>query len=91
MERHHIDDDLTVTQLLRRWPPAAAVFVRRGMACVGCSMAPFETLAEVASVYGQDPAGFLAELAKASEIEPELGRTSAVATVRPREKRLKGR
>jgi hypothetical protein len=54
-------------------------------------MAPFETLAEVASVYGQDPAGFLAELAKASEIEPELGRTSAVATVRPREKRLKGR
>lgn len=91
MERHDIDDDLTVTQLLRRWPLAAAVFVRRGMACVGCSMAPFETLAEVASVYGQDPVGFLAELAEASETKPEFGRKSAGATVRPREKRLKGR
>jgi hybrid cluster-associated redox disulfide protein len=67
MERHEIDSSETVAQVLRQWPLSAAVFVRRGMACVGCSMAPFETLAEVAAVYGQEPAGLLAEMAAAAE------------------------
>lgn len=62
MERDDIDSDVTVAQVLKLRPAAAIVFVRRGMACVGCSMAPFETLSDVAAVYGQEPGGFLAEL-----------------------------
>ena len=71
MARSDLDRALTVAQLLRQQPAAVAVFVRRGMSCPGCSMAPFETLAEVASVYGQEPAGFLADLAAAAGGAPD--------------------
>jgi hybrid cluster-associated redox disulfide protein len=91
MDRDDITCELTVNQLLRRRPAAAAVFVRRGMACVGCSMAPFETLVEVASVYGQEPSGFLAELAGVSGAAQSAGAPDEPATTRPRAKRPKGR
>jgi hybrid cluster-associated redox disulfide protein len=68
MAHTNLDGALTVARLLRQWPAAAAVFVRRGMSCPGCSMAPFETLVEVAAVYDQEPAGFLAELATSTGV-----------------------
>ena len=71
MARPDLDRALTVAQLLRQRPAAVAVFVRRGMSCPGCSMAPFETLLEVAAVYGQEPGGFLAEVAAAAGGAPD--------------------
>jgi hybrid cluster-associated redox disulfide protein len=56
----------TVEQTLDQFPVLAAVFVRRGMACVGCAMARFDTLAEAARVYGQEADVFLAELGDAA-------------------------
>ncbi len=44
--------DLTVAELLNRWRETAAVFVTRRMACVGCPLSSFETLDNVATVYG---------------------------------------
>jgi hybrid cluster-associated redox disulfide protein len=41
----------TVAELLARWPQLARVFVRHRMACVGCAIAPFESVAEVAAIY----------------------------------------
>jgi hybrid cluster-associated redox disulfide protein len=38
------------------------VFVRRRMACPGCAMAPFMTLAEAATAYRIDPQMLLAEV-----------------------------
>jgi len=55
----------TVEQTLERFPALAAEFVRRGMACVGCAMAPFDTLVEAARVYGQEPDAFVADLNRA--------------------------
>jgi hybrid cluster-associated redox disulfide protein len=46
------------------------VFVRRRMACPGCAMAPFMTLAEAAASYGIDPQQLVSELETAVE-EPE--------------------
>lgn len=43
--------DLTVDQVLTRWEQTISVFVNLRMACVGCPMAPFETLETVAGVY----------------------------------------
>ncbi len=57
---------LTVAELFRRWPRAAAVFAGRGMACPGCAMAPFDTVAEAASSYGIDPVELVAELSAAA-------------------------
>ena len=59
----------TVEQTLDQFPLLAAVFVRRGMACVGCAMASFDTLAEVARIYGQEVDDFLAELDAAARNE----------------------
>ena len=54
--------ELTVADLLARWPQAIPVFLRRQMACVGCTMSPFETLADVTAVYGIHLPVFVGEL-----------------------------
>jgi hybrid cluster-associated redox disulfide protein len=57
-----ITPDMTVNGLLYVSPQSAAVFIAHGMACVGCPLAGFHTLAEAAATYGQDLASFLTEL-----------------------------
>lgn len=54
--------ELTVAELLARWPQAIPVFLRHEMACVGCSISSFEVLADVTAVYGIPLPGFIAEL-----------------------------
>jgi hybrid cluster-associated redox disulfide protein len=54
--------DLRVAEVLERWPETIPVFCRYRMACVGCPIAPFETVAEVAAIYGLDVTRFLNEL-----------------------------
>ena len=46
---------MLVSDVLRANPATAAVFIDRRMGCVGCTFAPFETIAEVARVYGIEP------------------------------------
>ncbi|MGE5263174.1 MAG: DUF1858 domain-containing protein [Acidobacteriota bacterium] len=54
--------DLTVDQVLTRWKQTASVFVHRRMACVGCPMSPFETLGNVAEIYGLPVDNLMKEL-----------------------------
>ncbi len=58
-----IDPSRTVEELLRAEPATARIFMRRSMACVGCVMSPFETISEVARIYGIAEAELLGELA----------------------------
>jgi hybrid cluster-associated redox disulfide protein len=47
---------MLIADVLRAGGPAAAqLFVTRGMSCPGCPFAPFETVADVAAIYRQDP------------------------------------
>ncbi len=59
--------DLTVAETLARWPEAIPVFMRHGTACVGCVMAPFETVDEIALIYGLDRDQLLDELRAAAQ------------------------
>ena len=52
----------TVAQALSADPRLARVFLMHGMACVGCPMAAFETIEEVARTYRVEPATFVAAL-----------------------------
>lgn len=61
MQRPHLAN-LTVSEVLSRWPQTIPVFLRHRMACIGCTMAPFETLADVAAIYGLQLPQFLGEL-----------------------------
>lgn len=62
--------DMTVEDILTRWPQTADVFGRHNMACVGCPVAPFYTVSEAAVVYKLTPAEFVAELEQVIAAEP---------------------
>jgi hybrid cluster-associated redox disulfide protein len=68
---------LTLAQLLEDWPAAAAVLARRGMSCVGCTMARFETVDEAAAAYGFDPEELLVEVRRHSHSYPRSSRRSS--------------
>ena len=44
----------TVAETMHHCPEVIPLFQKFGMACTGCSMAPFETLAEAAEAYALD-------------------------------------
>ncbi len=60
-----IQPEMTVKELLQKWPAAIPVFFQHKMACVGCSMAPYDTLAQVAATYNLEFNQFFTELALA--------------------------
>ncbi len=54
--------DMTIEEVLRRWPELNEVLLRHQMACTGCAMAPFERLSDVARSYGLSRTRLLREL-----------------------------
>jgi hybrid cluster-associated redox disulfide protein len=52
----------TVAEVLLKSPLAARVLVNHRMHCVGCAIAPFETLAEACAIYDVSLGDLLAEL-----------------------------
>ena len=54
--------EMTVSDVLAKWPQTAAVFHYYDMACVGCVFAPFYTTTDAANVYGLPPDEFIAKL-----------------------------
>jgi hybrid cluster-associated redox disulfide protein len=46
-----INSETSVSELVREHPLVIPIFLKHQMACVGCSMSAFETLAEAARVY----------------------------------------
>lgn len=45
-------DDLSVADIMRRWPATIRVFLDWNMQCVGCPIAPFHTLMDAATEHG---------------------------------------
>jgi len=62
-----LSPSLTVEQLFDTWPQTMRVFVRLRFACIGCAIAPFDTLADVAKNYDMPQEKLLAELAAVIE------------------------
>ncbi|TWA70093.1 hybrid cluster-associated redox disulfide protein [Azospirillum brasilense] len=58
-----------VEDVLERWPSTLSVFLKHRMACPGCPMARFQTVAEVADDYGLDSDALLADFARAIAAE----------------------
>jgi len=52
VEKINLSKDLLIADVMDRWPETIVVFLNKKMGCVGCSMAPFETLSEAANIYG---------------------------------------
>lgn len=57
-----ITKDMTVDELVQRFPETAPVLSRHGVACVGCSAAQEDSIQQSAAVHGLDPDRLVAEL-----------------------------
>ncbi|WP_298837804.1 DUF1858 domain-containing protein [uncultured Roseobacter sp.] len=62
------DPDLSLADLMTRWPETIAVFNRHRMLCVGCLISPFHTIVDCCQEYDLDETAFLAELVHAAGI-----------------------
>ena len=67
MREPQLDDpDMTLAELMTRWPVTIPVFVRHKMFCVGCLISPFHTVIDACDEYGLDEDAFFAELKAAA-------------------------
>jgi hybrid cluster-associated redox disulfide protein len=64
-----VNENDFVADILTRSPRAARLLLDRGMHCVGCAIAPFETIAEACAIYGVSVDRLLQDLAVLIEIE----------------------
>lgn len=48
------NSNMTVAEVLEKWPETFTVFQEFKTACVGCVMAPFDTIDDVARIYEMD-------------------------------------
>jgi hybrid cluster-associated redox disulfide protein len=85
--------DMLVADVLARWPQTAPVFLRRRLACVGCSLARFEQIADVAAAYSLDLAHFCEDLRQAIErggAETKAGASASRTRAGRRERKNEG-
>lgn len=61
---------MKISDVLEQWPAVADVFHKHAMACVGCVVAPFYTIADAASVYALPEDEFVVEVLAAIRAEP---------------------
>jgi len=64
-----VDENDSVADIVARSPHAARVLLDHGMHCVGCAIAPFETIAEACAIYSVPLDGLLLDLARSIEAE----------------------
>ncbi len=62
-----ITEDMTLAEVLQRYPQTAVVFSRYGIHCVGCHIANWETLAQGARAHGVDLVTLLKDLNQSLE------------------------
>jgi hybrid cluster-associated redox disulfide protein len=79
-------DDMSLEQIMTRWPQTVGVFVSWRLHCVGCPIADFHQLADSAEEHGYD----LAELRQAVEAAIDTGAASAAAPPRRHPRSIAG-
>jgi hybrid cluster-associated redox disulfide protein len=63
--------DLSVAEIMTRWPATVAVFINRHMHCVGCPISAFHTLAEAAAEHGLPLAELTDDILQAVHVMPK--------------------
>lgn len=64
-----ITKDMSIIQIVEKYPQTIEVFRKFGMGCLGCSAARFENLEQGASAHGIDIHAIVADLNKAVSSE----------------------
>ena len=65
-----ITKDMSIAEVVQRYPQSVPVFLRHGLFCFGCAVARFENIEQGATVHGIDPDQLIADLNEvANEID----------------------
>jgi hybrid cluster-associated redox disulfide protein len=64
-ERYH--DDMTMDEIMQRWPATVHVALRHGLLCIGCPIASFHTVDDAIHEHGLDEETFRRDLLAAIE------------------------
>lgn len=67
-------EDLSVKEIMDRWPGTASAFISRRMHCVGCPIGPFHTIAEAAAEHRLDAEALEAAVESQIRASPAPGR-----------------
>jgi hybrid cluster-associated redox disulfide protein len=65
MELQQVSQGWTVSEVLQMYPGSRQVFIARMTMCLGCHMARFCTLKDVAQIYGMETETLVHEIQKA--------------------------
>ena len=64
MDKAKITKEMTIGEVMKKYPKTAFVFIDYGLHCVGCPMAEPETIEEAAKLHRIDLKKFLKDLNK---------------------------
>ncbi|EKF19284.1 DUF1858 domain-containing protein [Nitratireductor pacificus] len=53
-----VTEDMSMDEIMRRWPATIPVILRHRMLCVGCPIAPFHTMADACREHDIDGSAF---------------------------------
>jgi hybrid cluster-associated redox disulfide protein len=73
----NIDADMTIDEIMRRWPATIRVLIRNRMLCIGCPIGIFHTVADACNAHRIDPQAFSQELLAAMRSDPSPNAHSA--------------
>jgi hybrid cluster-associated redox disulfide protein len=62
-----LSKEMTIQEVVTKYPEAVKVFVQHGMPCVGCMAARYENIEQGASAHGIDITKLMEELNKLTE------------------------
>lgn len=62
-----ITKDMSITEIVQKYPQTVEVFMKHGMGCLGCAAARFENVAQGAAGHGIDVDKLVTDLNKALE------------------------
>lgn len=62
MDRKEITEDMTIKEVIDKYPESAVVFMKYNVGCIGCLAASFEKVKDIATVHGIDIKALVADL-----------------------------
>ncbi|MDH7517715.1 MAG: DUF1858 domain-containing protein [Candidatus Thermoplasmatota archaeon] len=65
MAKEKITEDMTIKEVIDRYPETAMVFAKYNVGCIGCLAASFEKVKDIAGIHGIDIKTLVKDLNKA--------------------------
>ena len=62
MVDNKINEDMNIKEVIDKYPETLGVFAKYNMGCIGCIVASFEKIKDIAGVHGIDVKSFVKDL-----------------------------